>query len=264
MAQKLSERLRVLPALLVVAGLCFTVRLGEFAHDAGSAFAQQEVKQGDEATPPPLPSGAQKVSPANPDDTKVTPEAPVAAGADTAAGEAAATEQKKPDVSLPTIAKKDEESKSEANWRDAGEEDFTYSGVQEGLYRDLTKRREDIEKREKALATREALLEAAEREFDQKLRELSAVRTQIESLMAQQTEEEKARTASLVKIYEGMKAKDAARIFNTLETDVLLRVLTSMSERKSSPIIAEMDPERARNITILMAQQTALPQLPAQ
>ncbi|HEY0901455.1 MAG TPA: flagellar protein FlbB, partial [Micavibrio sp.] len=170
----------------------------------------------------------------------------------------------KPDVALPTIAKEEEgAAPAGANWRDAGEEDFTHSGVQEGLYRDLTKRREDLEKREKALTTREALLEAAEREFDQKLRELSAVRAQIESLMAQQTEEEKARTASLVKIYEGMKAKDAARIFNTLETEVLLRVLTAMSERKSSPIIAEMDPERARNITILMAQQTALPQLPA-
>lgn len=255
MAQKFSERLRILPALLIVAGLCFTVRLGEFAHDAGSAFAQQEMKQGDEATPPPLPAAAQKVSPANPEDTQVNPEVKAEADAPPAA---------KPDVSLPTIAKKEETEKSDANWRDAGEEDFTHSGVQEGLYRDLTKRREDLEKREKALTTREALLEAAEREFDQKLRELSAVRSQIESLMVQQTEEEKARTASLVKIYEGMKAKDAARIFNTLETDVLLRVLTSMSERKSSPIIAEMDPERARNITILMAQQTALPQLPAQ
>lgn len=244
MAMKLSERLRVLPLLLIVAGLCFTVRLGEFAQDAGAAFAQQEVQQDEDTpVPPPMPAEAAK-----------TPEA------------AGATEGTKPaDVTLPTIAKQGEsEPGSAQEWRDAGEEDFTYSGVQEGLYRDLTKRREDIEKREKALTTREALLEAAEREFDQKLRELTALRTQIESLMVQQTEEEKARTASLVKIYEGMKAKDAARIFNSLDTDVLLQVLTAMSERKSSPIIAEMDPERARTITIMMSQQQNLPQLPPQ
>lgn len=244
MAMKLSERLRVLPLLLIVAGLCFTVRLGEFAQDAGAAFAQQEVQQDEDTpVPPPMPAESAK-----------TPEAP------------GATEGTKPaDVTLPTIAKQGEsEPGSAQEWRDAGEEDFTYSGVQEGLYRDLTKRREDIEKREKALTTREALLEAAEREFDQKLRELTALRTQIESLMVQQTEEEKARTASLVKIYEGMKAKDAARIFNSLDTDVLLQVLTAMSERKSSPIIAEMDPERARTITIMMSQQQNLPQLPPQ
>ena len=244
MAMKLSERLRVLPLLLIVAGLCFTIRLGEFAQDAGTAFAQQEIKQGEDTpAPPPMPAEAAK-----------TPEAP------------ATSEEAKPaDVTLPTIAKQGEGAAgSGQEWRDAGEEDFTYSGVQEGLYRDLTKRREDIEKREKALTTREALLEAAEREFDQKLRELTALRTQIESLMVQQTEEEKARTASLVKIYEGMKAKDAARIFNSLDTDVLLQVLTAMSERKSSPIIAEMDPERARTITIMMSQQQNLPQLPPQ
>ena len=249
--QKLAERLRVLPMLLIVAVLCFTIRLGDFAQHAGSAFAQQEVKAGEETTPPPMPAAdAAKTAETKPE----------------AKTEAAATTETKPaDVTLPTIAKKGEEPAKEGQaWRDAGEEDFTYSGVQEGLYRDLTKRREDIEKREKALTTREALLEAAEREMDQKVRELTALRTQIESLMVKQTEEEKARAQSLVKIYEGMKAKDAARIFNTLETDVLLQVLMAMSERKSSPILAEMDPERARTVTVLMAQQQALPQLPAQ
>lgn len=251
--QKLSERLRVLPMLLIVAVLCFTIRLGDFAQHAGSAFAQQEVKPSEETTPPPMPAA---------DATKATETKPEAK---TETKTEAATETKPADVTLPTIAKKGEESTKDGQaWRDAGEEDFTYSGVQEGLYRDLTKRREDIEKREKALTTREALLEAAEREMDQKVRELTSLRTQIEGLVVKQTEEEKLRAQSLVKIYEGMKAKDAARIFNTLDTDVLLQVLMAMSERKSSPILAEMDPERARTITVLMAQQQALPQLPAQ
>lgn len=255
--QKLSERLRVLPMLLIVAVLCFTIRLGDFAQHAGSAFAQQEVKAGEETTPPPMPAADAVKA------TETKPEAKTETKPETAT--TTTTETKPADVTLPTIAKKGEEAtKDGQTWRDAGEEDFTYSGVQEGLYRDLTKRREDIEKREKALTTREALLEAAEREMDQKVRELTALRTQIEGLVVKQTEEEKLRAQSLVKIYEGMKAKDAARIFNTLDTEVLLQVLMAMSERKSSPILAEMDPERARTITVLMAQQQALPQLPAQ
>ena len=56
---------------------------------------------------------------------------------------------------------------------------------------------------------------------------------EIQDLLKQQSEEEKARIASLVKIYEGMKPKDAARIFNTLDTDILLDVVGKMSERKS-------------------------------
>lgn len=253
---KLSERLRILPMMLIVAGLCFTVRMGEFVtgvRTMGSAMAQQEVENSHEAAPPPLPTATAE--------TKATTEATEHA-VEEAAKEADAAVPG--DVSLPTITGEAGEAKPPVDWKDAGEEDFNYSGVQEGLYRDLTKRREDIDKREKALATRQALLEAAERELDQKVRELTVLRTEIEGLMVKQSEEEKARTQSLVRIYEGMKAKDAARIFNTLDTDVLLQVLTQMSERKSSPILAEMDPERARTVTILMAQQQQLPALPPQ
>lgn len=253
---KLSERLRILPMMLIVAGLCFTVRMGEFVtgvRTMGSAMAQQEVENSHEAAPPPLPTATTEAN--------ATPEATEHA-VEEAAKEADAVVPG--DVSLPTITGEAGEAKPPVDWKDAGEEDFNYSGVQEGLYRDLTKRREDIDKREKALATRQALLEAAERELDQKVRELTVLRTEIEGLMVKQTEEEKARTQSLVRIYEGMKAKDAARIFNTLDTDVLLQVMTQMSERKSSPILAEMDPERARTVTILMAQQQQLPALPPQ
>lgn len=253
---KLSERLRVLPMMLIVAGLCFTVRMGEFVTGVktmGSAMAQQEVENSHEAAPPPLPAATE---------TKEKADEAAQHVAEEASKEAEAAVPG--DVSLPTIAGDGAEPKPPVDWKDAGEEDFNYSGVQEGLYRDLTKRREDIDKREKELATRQALLEAAERELDQKVRELTVLRTEIEGLMVKQTEEEKARTQSLVKIYEGMKAKDAARIFNTLDTDVLLQVMTQMSERKSSPILAEMDPERARTVTILMAQQQQLPALPPQ
>ncbi len=259
--ERLRERLRVLPLLLIVAGLCFTVRLGEFVtglENAGAAFAQEEVKEGHEAAPPPLPSTDAPAKAAESAEAK--PEAAKSTG------EEEHKEALPGDITLPTIAKEGEGAdKSDGEeWRDAGEEDFTHSGVQEGLYRDLTKRREDLEKREKALATREALLEAAEREMDQKVRELTGLRTEIEGLLNKQSEEEKARGESLVRIYEGMKAKDAARIFNSLDTDVLLMVLTKMSERKSSPILAEMDAERARTITIMMSQQQQLPQLPPQ
>ena len=61
-----------------------------------------------------------------------------------------------------------------------------------------------------------------------------------------------------------MKAKDAARIFNTLSIDVLLEVLSGMSERKTAPILASMETERARQVTILLSEQKKLPSLPVQ
>ena len=68
---------------------------------------------------------------------------------------------------------------------------------------------------------------------------------------------------SLVKVYENMKAKDAAQIFNTLDMDILIEVMGRMSERKLSPVLAEMDPDRARSVTIFLAEQKSLPKAPS-
>lgn len=108
---------------------------------------------------------------------------------------------------------------------------------------------------------REALLEAGQKELDRKYKELTGIRDEIQSLLKKQSEEEAARLQSLVKIYTGMKAKDAARIFNTLDMDILVEVVSKMPESKSAPILAAMDADRARAVTTLLAEQKKLPTL---
>lgn len=124
----------------------------------------------------------------------------------------------------------------------------------------LARRREEIEKREQKLAAQEALLKAAEQEVDRKIAELNKLRGELEALLGQQQTMEDERIASLVKIYENMKPKEAAAIFNTLDMDVLLAVISKMAERRSSPIIANMDTDRARLVTIRLAEQRKLPE----
>lgn len=135
----------------------------------------------------------------------------------------------------------------------------SFSASEIEVLQSLSKRREDIDRREKVLTQREALLSAAEQEVDHKIAELNKLKGEIENLLGQQQKLEDERITSLVKIYEGMKPKEAATIFNTLDMDVLLPVISRMSERKSGPIMASMDPEKARLVTIRLAQQRELP-----
>lgn len=123
----------------------------------------------------------------------------------------------------------------------------------------LSKRRDDLDKREQKISAREALLTAAEEEVDRKVGELNKLKAEIEKLLGQQQEQEQARINSLVKIYESMKPKEAATIFNTLDMDVLLAVIGRMKEAKSSPVLAAMDPDKARIVTIKLAEQRQLP-----
>ena len=66
---------------------------------------------------------------------------------------------------------------------------------------------------------------------------------------------------SLVKVYETMKPKDAARIFARLNMDIQLEVAMRMKEAKMAPIMAAMPAEAAEALTVELASRAVLPEL---
>jgi len=230
---QMTPKFRILPVLILVAMMAFSVRLVDFALGvsslSGAAFASAEEKTPDESIL-------------------------AKAGEDHAE-----SDEKMPEKEAKTETK---EEGASPDWRDAHDDEIEYSNISREVFTDLSNRRKKLDKQEKELMTREALIRAAEQEIDRKFQELLNLRTEIEGLLQRQSTEEQARFASLVKIYEGMKPKEAARIFDTLDLDVLIAVMSKMSERRLSPILASMNPERARTITIMLAEEKQLPSLP--
>lgn len=229
---------KILPLLILVAMLSFSVRLFDVVTGVSSmsgsvhAASSEEMEVSDEQ-PPPM-DGDEPAS-------EAPAEAPPADGG---------------------ITFSDADAGDGSEWRDPVAEDPAYEAVKMEVFQDLAERRKELEAKEREFVTREALLKAAEQELDRKYQELNQLRGELEELLQEQSDEEKARIDSLVKIYEGMKPKDAARIFDTLDLDILTSVVSKMSERKLSPILAAMNPERARTLTILLAEQKTLPSLP--
>lgn len=138
---------------------------------------------------------------------------------------------------------------------------FTVSEI--GVLQSLAGRREELDRREKTIAQREALLKAAEQGVDRKITELNKLKSDMESLLGQQQKAEEGRIGSLVKIYENMKPPEAARIFDTLDMPILLDVIGRMNERKVSPVLAAMNPQKAKDVTIKLAEQRKLPPVKA-
>jgi len=140
------------------------------------------------------------------------------------------------------------------------EEDPSLMTVQEiEVLQKLTARRKILVQREKELLVRAGLLEAAERRLDRKVQELQTLKTTISSLIITFDEQQDAKLKSLVKIYENMKPKDAARIFEDLELDTLLEVAERMKERKLAPVMAKMNPVKAREMTVELRRLRQLP-----
>jgi flagellar motility protein MotE (MotC chaperone) len=64
-------------------------------------------------------------------------------------------------------------------------------------------------------------------------------------------------------MYETMKPKDAAKIFDQLEIRTLLRVARAVNPRKMAPILAAMSAARAQELTSAMAADTPPPRVAA-
>jgi len=80
------------------------------------------------------------------------------------------------------------------------------------------------------------------------------LQSQLAGLDAQRQQREEANWQSLVKVYETMKPRDAAAIFNDLQMPVLLPLIGHMKEAKAAAILAAMAPDKAREVTAQLAK----------
>ncbi len=128
------------------------------------------------------------------------------------------------------------------------------SDAERAVLLDLRARRTTLEERSAALETREAMLAAAERKLSERVQQLTALQARLEALDQTRRERDEANWRSLVKTYEVMRPRDAAAIFNELDQPVLIQVLDRMKEAKAAPILAAMQPERARVATTELAK----------
>lgn len=127
------------------------------------------------------------------------------------------------------------------------------------LLQQLAERRENLEKSVQEMSLREGILNAAEQRIDRKIQELRGLQAAIDNLIKKHDDQEETKIRSLVKIYENMKPKDAARIFEELDLDTLLLVAERMKERKLAPVMAQMNSTKAKDVTVKLATLRSLP-----
>lgn len=122
----------------------------------------------------------------------------------------------------------------------------------------LSSRRDDLDKRARELDMREQLLAAAEKRVQDRIDELKSLEKKVNVDIGQTDEKNEARLVSVVKMYEAMKPKDAARIFERLDMGVLIDVAKRMEPRKISAVLADMDPVAAQELTVELATGTPM------
>lgn len=129
------------------------------------------------------------------------------------------------------------------------------SAAERAILERLQERRQELDKRARELDIREGLIGEAEKRVDAKLTEIKEGQAQLAVAAQKKDEAEAARLKSLVTMYETMKPRDAAKIFDRLDIGVLLEVASQINPRNMSEIMAQMSPDRAQQLTVEMANR---------
>ncbi|HEV2532184.1 hypothetical protein [Phenylobacterium sp.] len=129
------------------------------------------------------------------------------------------------------------------------------------VLQNLGARRGELDQRATDLDTQMALLAAAEAKLDAKAKALTGLKADVQGLLTQADGREAAEVDRLVKVFEGMKPKDAAPRMTLLDDAVRLPIAAKMKERSLSAILAQMPPIEAKKLTESLAKRFAAAQI---
>jgi flagellar motility protein MotE (MotC chaperone) len=129
------------------------------------------------------------------------------------------------------------------------------SPAERAILERLGERRQELDARARELEIRENLLKSAEKRLDGRVSELKSLEQQAGGSAQKKEAEDAARLKGLVTMYENMKPKDAAKIFDRLEMPILIAVVSQIKPRVMSDIMAQMQPEAAERLTTELASR---------
>jgi flagellar motility protein MotE (MotC chaperone) len=129
------------------------------------------------------------------------------------------------------------------------------SASERAILERLQSRRQELDARAREIDIRESLLKAAEKRIESRVDELKAVESRISTATEQKTETDTARFKGIITMYEAMKPKDAAKVFDRLEMSVLFEIASQIAPRKMSDILGLMSTEAAERLTVELARR---------
>ena len=240
----MTFRPRLLPTVIFCAAFALTLKVGAIWHDLDAILAPTQAVAEEKATDTPATSAENKKD--------ATAEAGGKAAA--AGGESKDGKDAKSPEAAAKDARGDRTGKANA-WFDPSQ--VTDSELE--VLQKLSDRRTELDKRQHEVETRERLLQATEKRIDAKIAELKGIQQTVDGLLKKHDKQKEDQLRSVVKIYENMKPKDAARIFEQLDMAILLDVVERMREAKTALVLANMTPAKAKAVTAALAQRRALP-----
>ncbi|WP_226627528.1 MotE family protein [Alloyangia pacifica] len=132
-------------------------------------------------------------------------------------------------------------------------------GGPEELLASIRAERELLVAQQERFAQREAEIDLARETLEVEQQRLTDLKVELDGLLEKVKAAHTSDVDRLVALYRNMKPKDAATIMDDLDIEVSVMVLGTMNERDAAPIMAALNPVRARAISQIILERSKLP-----
>jgi flagellar motility protein MotE (MotC chaperone) len=133
------------------------------------------------------------------------------------------------------------------------------SGTPDEMLAAISQERTLLDEQRANLARRAAEIELANEALAIETARLGELKQEVESLLERASAAHVADIDRLVSLYANMKPRDAAVIMNDMDLEVTITVLGTMPERSAAPILAALNPVRARALSLILLERAKLP-----
>jgi len=117
----------------------------------------------------------------------------------------------------------------------------------------LLKRQEELDQREQALKTLEA-------DLNSRVAKLKEMETNLRAMLDEAKGVKDQKLKHLIDVYSNMNAKQAAKVLETLDNNIAVRILAGMRGRQAGEVLNNMEAKKAAGLTEMLTKL----QLPAQ
>jgi len=117
----------------------------------------------------------------------------------------------------------------------------------------LLKRQEELDQREQALKTLEA-------DLNSRVAKLKEMETNLKAMLDEAKSIKDQKLKHLIDVYSNMNAKQAAKVLETLDNNIAVRILAGMRGRQAGEVLNNMEAKKAAGLTEMLTKL----QLPAQ
>ncbi len=110
----------------------------------------------------------------------------------------------------------------------------------------LADRKKELDKREEELGKIAIQIEKQKKEIVEKLAQLEEIRQKISAKLEDRIKTDDSKVEVLVQMYTNMKPVQAAKVFETLDEDLVIDILSRMKKKSAADILNLIKPEKAQ------------------